>query len=89
MTRSRLSSLIAIACIALTAATAPLVDAVRYCWNAVTIRLFGDPTNHERTVSAASLRPRVTLVSAKAFRERLAKRERPRVFEAWRMCPGA
>lgn len=94
MSRSRFSSLVAVACIALVAVAVPVVDAayaairvVRYCWEAVAARLFGDPAKSERTIGAASSRPRVTMVSAKAFRDRLAKRERPVVFPSWRMCP--
>lgn len=91
MFRSRFSSLVSVACIAIAAtvvdAAYAIVGVARYCWEAVAARLFGDPANNERSASAAKLRPRVTLVSAKAFRERLTKRERPRVFQAWRMCP--
>ena len=63
------------------------VGVARYCWEAVAARLFGDPAKSERIIGAAISRPRVTLVSAKAFRDRLAKRERPVVFPSWRMCP--
>lgn len=94
MSRSRFSSLVAVACIALAAVSAPVIDAAyaavgvaRYCWEAVAARLFGDPAKSERIIGAAISRPRVTLVSAKAFRDRLAKRERPVVFPSWRMCP--
>lgn len=94
MTRSRFSSLVAVACIALVAVAGPMVDAayaavgvVRCCWEAVAARLFGDPAKSQHTIGLASQRPRVTLVSAKAFRDRLAKRERPVVFPSWRICP--
>lgn len=94
MFRSRFSSLVAVACIELAAVAAPVIDAAyaavgvaRYCWEAVSARLFGDLAKDDCAIGAASQRSRVTLVSAKAFRDRLAKRERPVAFPSWRMCP--
>lgn len=34
-------------------------------------------------------RPRIAFVQAKAFMQRIIKRERPVMFSTWRMCPSA
>lgn len=42
-----------------------------------------------RTDGEGFARPQVPFVQARAFVSRLAKRERPVTFGAWRMCPSA
>lgn len=88
MTRSRFTSLI-VACLAIAVDTGrSIVAAVRYGWDYMVLRAFSPP-EPERYKSQAPVeaRPRVALVKARAFMDRLVKRDRPTVTPFWRMCP--
>lgn len=62
------------------------VAAVRSAWGYVVSAW--SPTPSTTTIKAnADLNPALLLVAAKAFMQRMAKRERPRVTTLWRMCP--
>lgn len=75
------------------ASAAALVSAWFYGSYCQVRSLFASPPDPVRSKnpqpSPAAQRPRVALVSAKAFCERLAKRDRPTVTERWRRCPSA
>lgn len=87
--RSFRSVLVAAAC-ALIAAASYAVDRVDHFARAVygSVRDFALYAVHVVAGTAESMQaPSVRLVQAKAFVLRLAKRERPVVTSAWRMCP--
>lgn len=86
-------SLIAIALIAAAGAIASVaiasrdyvVSAVHRAWDFV-LDSFA-PLARVQPKAPSDLNPIALLVAAKAFMQRLAKRDRPRVTPMWRMCP--
>lgn len=96
MSRSSFRSLIAIAALAVSAASRAFVTAAvasrAYVVGAVTrardflLNAF-TPATSIQPKEPSEHKPRMALVAAKAFIQRLAKRERPRVTPMWRMCP--
>lgn len=61
------------------------VAAVHSAWGYVVSAW--SPTPSTTIKAHADLNPALLLVAAKAFMQRMAKRERPRVTTLWRMCP--
>lgn len=62
-----------------------VVSAVHRAWDFVLDCM--DMRPGAQAESPGQDKPRVALVAAKAFMQRMAKRERPRVTTLWRMCP--
>lgn len=90
----RTSRMIAIAAIACAAAVGVIESVCSYVGRAVGAVFHHGidaiaahlPASADAKVEA-SARPRLALVSARAFWHRLIKRERPIVMPQWRMCP--
>ncbi len=93
MIRSRFASIVAIACLtasALASTASSVGRAVaatfRDGWDYVFGRI---PVGPSEPKSQASPCPRMALVAARSFLDRLMRRERPTVTPRWRMCPSA
>lgn len=85
---SRFVSLVAMACTAAASAMTAAVDRVVSAVSHGIDRLLSawvEPFQLQ-TKAPGQEKPRVTLVAAKAFGQRFAKRQRPEIHEGWRMC---
>lgn len=92
MRSNRLFAIVAIAIAAASAVTTAATDiyayavaAVHRAWDYVSTSFRTLPSSPPK--AQADLNPISLLVAAKAFMQRMSKRERPRVTPLWRMCP--